>query len=227
MWVFPLGAAGVSAVFAVLLLIQWAVRRRPNLLAWAVALARFAIASGAAAIGMLGEWTRAWYRTYYLFGAIINVPVLALGTIYLLGPRRVGHICAAVVAIASVYAAGAVFTSELNVVPFAAEGIPSAAAVMPDGVRTLSRYYSFAGFFVVVGGALWSAWRLARTKQEHLRHLVTANVLIASGTFVVAVASIFARFGRGSVFAIGLLVGVTMMFMGFLKTRPRMETREA
>jgi hypothetical protein len=138
MWVFPLGAAGVSGVFAVLLFIQWAVRRRPNLLAWAIALAMFAIASGAAAIGMLGEWTRTWYRTYYLFGAIVNVPVLALGTIYLLGPRRVGHICAAVVAIASVFAAGAVFTSELNVVPFATEGIPPAGEVMPEGVRTLS-----------------------------------------------------------------------------------------
>jgi hypothetical protein len=85
----------------------------------------------------------------------------------------------------------------------------------------LSRYYSYAGFVVVTGGAVWSAWRLARGKTDQLRRLATANVLIAAGTVVVAVGGALARRGQGSVFAVSLLVGVGLMFTGFLRTRAR------
>lgn len=221
MWIFPLGAAIVSAIFAALVAQQWLSKQRPHQLAWAFALLMFAVASFAAAIGVLGQWTPTWFRVYYLFGAIVNVPVLALGTVYLLGPRRLGHAAAALVAVATVYAAGAVFTAALRETGLAVAGIPSGREVMPEGVRTLSRYYSFAGFFVVVAGALWSAWRLARRPEEHLRRIAAANVLIAAGTFVVALASGFARYGQGSVFAVGLLAGVVLMFAGFLRSRPR------
>ncbi len=221
MWAFPAAAAAVSAVFAATIFARWARRRRPYLVAWAVALVMFAVASGAAAAGMVLGWSPTWFRLYYFFGAIANVPVLALGTIYLLGPRRVGHLCSIVVGVGVVFAAGATFTADLHPGGFVAGAIPPGSEVVPESIRTLSRYYSFAGFFVVVGGALWSAWRLSRARSDDLRHLVGANVLIAGGTFVVAVASGFARYGRGAIFAIGLLIGVGMMFVGFMRTRPR------
>jgi hypothetical protein len=236
MWIFPLGAALVSAVFAALIAQQWLTKKRPNQLAWAIALAMFAIASFAAAVGILGGWNGFEFRVYYLFGAIVNVPVLALGTLYLLAPRKLGHAAAVLVAAAAVFAAGATFTAHLNSLTCPAsasltqnapdcglhiKGIPRARDVMPENVRTLSRYYSFIGFFVVVGGALWSAWRLARERSENLQRLAAGNILIAAGTFVVAVGSGFARYGGGSVFAVGLLVGVCLMFAGFIRTRPR------
>jgi hypothetical protein len=221
-WVFPLGAAVVAGVFSAMLWVRWLTRRGPHLAAWAAAMAMFAVASGAAAVGILDAWTAWWYRIYYLFGAIINVPVLALGTVYLLAPRRAGHAAAAVVAIAAVFAAGSVITVELD--PSAlmraseASQIASGREVMPEGPRTLSRYYSYTGFVVVVAGALWSAWKLSRTRRERFRNLTVGNIHIAVGTTVVAVASAFARFGSGSVFAVGLLVGVVLMFAGFLRT---------
>jgi hypothetical protein len=219
MWLFPMGAAAVSGVFTAMLGAQWWERRKPHLFAWAVALLMFTVASFAAAIGLLVEWTATWYRVYYLFGAILNVPVLGLGTLYLLGPHRIARAFGLLVIVASVFAAGAVTTATIDASVLATEQIPAGSEVMPDGVRALSRYYSFTGFFIVVGGALWSAWRLARSRQDALRELVKANVLIAAGTTIVAVASVFARFGRGAVFAIGLLIGVSAMFAGFLKAR--------
>jgi hypothetical protein len=223
MWIFPLGAAFVSAVFAALIAQQWLIKKRPNQLAWAIALAMFAIASFAAAIGILGGWNGFEFRVYYLFGAIVNVPVLALGTIYLLAPRKLAHVTATLVVTASIFAAGAVFTAHLDTAGLATSGIPRGAIVMPPSVRTLSRYYSFIGFFIVVGGALWSSWRLARERSEKLQRLAAGNILIAAGTFVVAVGSGFARYGGGSIFAVGLLAGVSLMFAGFIRTRPRAE----
>jgi len=221
MWIFPLAAAGVSGVFASILFRGWKATPRPHLLAWSVALAMFAIASGAAATGMLAGWSAPSFRTYYLFGAILNVPVLALGTMHLLAPEREARLATSVVILLSISAVIAVLGAELDTAPLRTTGIPSGSEVMPPGPRVVSRYYSFAGFFVVVGGALWSAWRLARSRQAHLKRLAGANALIATGTFIVAVASGFARYGRGVIFAVGLFFGVSVMFLGFLMTRAK------
>jgi hypothetical protein len=218
-WLFPMGAGALSLIFSALVAYQWSRRRGPHQAAWAAALLMFALASFAAGMGMVAGWAPIWFRIYYLFGAIINVPFLALGTVYLLGPRPVGHVLALLLIAAAIFAAGAVFSTEVNSAALVVSGIPSAADVLgPDVLpRDLSRYYSFGGFFVVVAGALWSAWRLARGRDEQLRSLAVGNLLIAGGTIVVAAASGLARFGQGAVFAVGLLVGVSIMFAGFLK----------
>ena len=83
MWLFPLGAALVSAIFAAQLLRQFLAKHRPHQLAWTIALAMFAAATLATAAGVRDGWTPALFRAYYLFGAMINVPFLAAGTMYL------------------------------------------------------------------------------------------------------------------------------------------------
>lgn len=222
MWAFPLAAAAVSGIFSSVLFRQWWSRRKPHQLAWSVALAMFGIASLAAAVGLLFGWDGGWFRTYYLFGAIINVPVLGLGTAYLLLPRRWADAAAIVVIVLSLLATVVVFSTSL--IPharaeLAGHDIPHGSAVMPDAVRMMARYYSFVGFIAVVAGALWSSWRLRRQDAEHLRAIARANILIAVGTFIVAVGSGFAFYGEGWPFSVGLLVGVSLMFWGFLKTR--------
>lgn len=228
---FPVAAAIVSALFALLMLQQFLARKTTSQLAWGLSLLMFSGASVAAARGIAVGWTEFSYRSFYLLGAIVNVPVLALGTVYLFAPRKIGHFAALVVAAGCLYAAGAVFSADVNRAAIkVASGIPDAGKAMPDAVRFISRSFSFAGFFVVLAGALWSAWRLSRKKLENpetaekMRRLAAGNVLIATGTFVVALASIFARQGKGEIFSIGLLLGVTTMFSGFLKTRRQPES---
>jgi hypothetical protein len=224
MWVFPLAAAIVSGYFSWLLGVQFSSRRRPNVLAWSVALGMFSLASAAAAYGSLFDWSPLTFRTYYLFGAVLNVPALALGTLYLLAPRRWADGAALLLVIGSCAAAFVVFNADLMTAALDTEGIPRGSEVLSEEVRLLSRYFSITGFLVVVGGALWSAARLARRRQPNLKRLATANLLIALGTTVVAIASEVARIASGSVedliFAVGLFVGVSVMFAGFLKTRP-------
>lgn len=222
MWVFPMVAAVVAAVFAGVLAQRWLASHRPHNIAWSLALLMFAIASFAAAIGVLDRWTEMWFRAYYYFGAVMNVPVLALGTIYLLLPRSVGHVSAVLVAIGGIFAAGVVFGAGLDTSALAVEGIPRAGEVISSGnARSVSRFFSFGGYFVVVFGALWSAWKMTREDDGHLRRLAKGNVLIAVGTTVAAVASILARFGQGAVFSVGILIAIVLMFWGFLTTRAK------
>src|SRR5438445_12435547 len=84
MWVFPLAAAAVALVFAALLGRQFLSRRRPYQLLWAIALLMYASSSLALFLGVLSGWTTAEVRVYCLFGAVLTVPYLAMGEIYLL-----------------------------------------------------------------------------------------------------------------------------------------------
>jgi hypothetical protein len=103
-WFFPLGAAAVSGAFTATLATQWIRARRAHVLAWSIALPMFR--------HRLTRWHRHTGRSvrgalpHLLPGAILNVPVLALGTIYLLGPRLVGHLATILVCVACVAAAG-------------------------------------------------------------------------------------------------------------------------
>lgn len=219
MGLFPLAAALVSGTFSASLLRQFSSRRGPHQLAWGIALGTFAAASLLASVGMLGGWSGPVFRMYYLFGALVNVPILALGTIYLYFPRRVGHGAALLVVAASLYGVVAVMSADLIEAPLTVSGaIPMGSEVMAAPVRALSRYYSYVGFVIVVAGAVWSAVKLARKPGDRFKRLAQGNGLIAAGTVVVALGSAFARQGQGSIFAVGLAVGVTVMYLGFLRT---------
>jgi hypothetical protein len=134
-----------------------------------------------------------------------------------------------VVVIATVGAAVIVATADISSSGLDVEGIPRGSDVVPPGIRLLSRSYSIVGFVIVVGGAVWSALRLLRQREVRLRRLAGANLLIAAGVTVVAVASEVARLGTGSaqgfIFAVGLFVGVSVMFLGFTRTRPPRASR--
>lgn len=166
MWVFPLAAAAVSGCFGGALAVRWRERHSPHLLAWSLALAMFGIASAAAAVRLRTGWTPNAYRIYYLFGAIANVPVLALGTIYLLTRRPIAHVCAIVVAMACLGAAVAIANADVSSSGLGTGGVPRGSEVLTRDVRLLSRYYSITGFVVVVGGAVWSAVRLLRRRAS-------------------------------------------------------------
>jgi hypothetical protein len=83
-WLLPCVAAAASAAFAAAVLRQYAARRRPHQLAWGIALSMFAVASLALTAGVAAGWTPLSFKLYYLFGAVLNVPWLALGTVELL-----------------------------------------------------------------------------------------------------------------------------------------------
>ncbi|MBW3561723.1 MAG: hypothetical protein KY437_04425 [Actinobacteria bacterium] len=76
-------AAVVAAVFAGSLVRRWNAGGRINraLLYWAVSLAMFALASAALTYGEVAGWTSASFRIFYLFGGVLVVPWLALGTV--------------------------------------------------------------------------------------------------------------------------------------------------
>lgn len=218
MWLFPAISALVALIFSGLLLRQYLERHRPYQLAWAAALLMYAGASIALVLGVTGSgWSETSYRAYWLLGAVLNVPYLAIGELYLLVWRRaVVNGLFLLLVFATAFAFNRIRTATL---------VPQAlAADLPRGSRVwaldtlaldLARYYSFPAYFLLIGGTLWSAWRMRGAPEMRNRFLGTLGIAI--GATVVAAGSVFAATGNLPGFTITITIGITAMFWGFLR----------
>jgi membrane protein YdbS with pleckstrin-like domain len=211
-WLLPAVATVASAAFAVAVLRQYAARRRTHQLAWGVGLAMFALASLALTVGVAAGWSPFGFKVYYLFGAMLNVPWLALGTISLLaGPlaRRAYLAGLAVFTAAStvLLALAAVAGADL------AGRVPEGKAFLPVPVRVLAVLGNSVGTVVVVGGAVASG--LALRHRRELRPRFEGNLLIALGVLLAAGGGVFAFLDRSDKLAAGLALGASVMYAGF------------
>ncbi len=204
-------AAGVSALFAAVVLRQYLGQRKPYQLMWAIGLALFAVAAAAGALARSSGVNATDYRVFYLFGAILNVAWLALGTVYLLAGRRVARGALLAVMALSLIAAYAVFTAPVDVAAAADSGRGFQDAPLP---RILAGIGSGVGSVVLIGGALWSAWVFLRKRHNGRRAI--ANVVIAVGVLIVAIGGTATFTGASGVLELTNLVGISVMFAGFL-----------
>ena len=226
MWLFPAVAAAVALGFATLLARRFLVLRRSYLGWWAAALAMYAIASGAVALGALDGWTSAEFRVYWAVGAVLNVPFLAQGELDLLvRSRPVRSVLYVVLVFVTAYTIALVRTAGVDDVALQ-EDLPSGKEVFGDGTpaHRLPQLVAIPAYVVLVGGALWSAWRM-RGRPE-LRDRFAGTLLIALGaTVIAAFGSAFAALGLLAPFSIALLGGVSVMFWGFLRASRRSSSR--
>ena len=222
MWVFPLIAALVALLFAALLLRDFLRRRRAYQLAWAVALLMYAGGSLALMLGVLDGWSTGEYRTYWLLGAILNVPYLALGEVYLLvRDRRVGNALLLVLLFFTAFAFNRVRTGNLDVAALAKDLPLGKDAFTNDTLPyRLSQVYAYPAYVFLLFGCAWSVWRM-RGKPE-LRDRELGTIGIAAGATVVAIGSgVGAGLDVVPLFSVGLALGIAIMFWGFLRaSRP-------
>lgn len=179
---------------------RWRATRRPELAAWAWSLAAYAVAAAAIAWGEAAQWDARAFRVYYAAGALLTVPLLAVGSLLLTGLRRAGAIGCVVAGLGL----GVALAMPVHGA-FAAHGIPPAQdhlQFLP--ARLLAILCNAGGTVVVVVVALRSLGR---------RQL--GNVLIILGVAAAALGSGLAGLGAGGA-AIGIAVGVALLYAGFV-----------
>jgi hypothetical protein len=222
MWVFPLGAALVALVFSGLLAQGYIAKRRPYQAVWTVALLMYAAASFAMFLGVLDGWSPAEFRVYWALGAILNVPYLFLGELYLLVRKRwVVDGLLVLLLFLTAYAVGVVRTAAVDLGALEKD-LPLGKEVFGDGSLPyrLAQVYAYPAYLLLIAACIWSAWTM-RGRPE-IRDRFTGTLLIALGATLVAIGS---GIGAGLevvwVFSVGLLAGVAVMFWGFLRaSRP-------
>lgn len=292
-------ATAVSAVFAVALLRRYTTGRHGTraLAYWGVALAMFSAASLMLLLGVVAGWSSATFRAFYLFGAVLNVPWLALGSVAInarsravsrvtgavtlvgallfvpgvlgvtpllwlpglvlagvwglvqLGRDAQGVVAGSValVAVLTVVGVFAVLSAGLRA-PLPSGGVPEGAELFPVAVRGLAVAGNAVGATIVIVGAVASSanlvwarpdpaaavmlrrearrapvealarWIFRGRRGAHVPHLVRGNLLIAAGVLVAAAGGALSFLGETTGHAVGIAVGVSVMFAGFVRT---------
>jgi hypothetical protein len=210
----------ISFAFALSTLERWLDRRKPHEAAWTAALFLFTAAALSLLAGVAMGWNALSFRCFYLFGALVNVPYLGLGTVWLLGGPRWAKPATAIVHAFALFAAGVMTVAPLTgAIP--ADRLPQGSEVFGPLPRVLAAVGSAVPATVIVAGALWSAVRLAR--RASTRRLALANALIAAGTVVLGAGGVLnSVMDEMDGFAVSLVAGIVLLFAGFLlTTQPR------
>ena len=209
-------ATAIATVFAQATAVRWSRTKAPHQGAWTVALALFALASAALATGASTGWDRGTFRAFFLLGAVIDVPWLALGTVYILMGRRTGDRVRAVLLVFTGLAIGVVLAAPMHgAIPVT--GIPVGKDHFGVFPRALAGVGSGLGAIVVFVGAAWSAVRFARSRKPGSGYLAGGNALIALGTLILSSGGLLQGIvGSDEAFALTLAVGIAVIYGGFL-----------
>ena len=208
-------AVVVSTLFAQAMLVRFTAAHQPQHRAWAIALAMFALASVALATGVSTGWDNGTFRVFYLLGAVLNVPWLAMGTLYLFVAAVTARRALWGLAVFSGFAAGVVLSAPMQAVHGTA--IPVGKDVFGALPRILAAAGSGVAATVIVVGAVVSTVRFARDPRLPYRgRLAGANALIALGTLILASGGLVQGVvGHDEAFALSLALGITVIYVGF------------
>jgi hypothetical protein len=218
-------ATAVATLFAQATLQRSTSARKPHELAWTVALLMFAVASAALALGASTGWDNGTFRVFYLFGAVLNVPWLALGTLYLLFGLTIGRRTQWVLVFISGLASGVLFTAPIKG-PLPHSTIPVGSDVFGVFPRVLAATGSGVAAMVIFVGAIYSAIRFARRRTEPgAARMAAANGLIALGTLVLSSGGLVQGVvGHDEAFTLSVAVGISVVYAGFLVASVRPAT---
>ncbi|MGH8928783.1 MAG: hypothetical protein ACRDWH_10560 [Acidimicrobiia bacterium] len=206
-------AAVIATGFAVDLIVDFRRKPRPHTAAYAAGISMFALASWALAAGLTLGWSGFSYRTFFLLGAILNIPVLALGSMYLVIGKRAGTImficCGAIAAISTTLTTTVAFAR-----PLPAGGIPH--DIFPPisegfGPRLLAAIAGGTGATILILLAVISLFRFWRKN----RRLVWGNALIVAGTLAASTGGTGLAIGEGTAFALSLLLAAGLIWGGY------------
>lgn len=187
---------------------------------WAVAMGAYALATWALVLGLAVGWGSLSFRLFYWLGAIVNIPFLAAGSVFLvLGPFA-GRRFASGVAVWSVLGAVATWLAPLKGAT-ETDGIPEGKELFDfiievgglsvPGPRVYAAFAGGVATLIIVGLAGYSAVKFRRSN----RRLAAGNLLIVLGTLAPAFGGSLTALGEAAGFAVALLIGAILLWTGY------------
>ena len=211
----------VTFAFVVAVFRRYLLRRGPHLLMWTIGLLWYGL--GTLAEVILGlTFSGLVLKLWYLSGAMLTAAWLGQGTVHLLIRRRgVAWTLTGILTAVSLLAATLILLAPLT--PGAASySVTQAISSQYKGILTrggltiaLTILLNLYGTIMLVGGAIYSAYIFWRKRV--LFNRMIGNVLIAAGALAPAMAGSFVKLGLADVLYLSELVGVILMYIGFLQ----------
>ena len=221
-------ATAVSTVFAQATLVRWSQSRQPHQRAWAIALAQFAMAAAMLVVGSTTGWNQQVYRVFFLLGAVLNVPWLALGTVYLLAGTKWGQRIERGLWVLTGVAIGVLTSAPMHAELIRKDRVPDGKVVFGVFPRVLAAVGSSVGALVVLVGTVYSIVRFARNRSRtdsgiSAGRMIGANLCIAVGTMILGSTGALKGVagGKDQGFVLGLALGISVIYAGFVLAAPR------
>jgi hypothetical protein len=215
-FIFPAAASIVALLFTASLVRQFLERRRVHQLIWAFGFLLFAIAVGLEAYSETWGWNNFSYRLYSSTFATL-VAFLGCGSVFLLKGKKWGAFFLLYTLLASAMVTYLSFT-----VPIREEALVRGVAVgargMPVMVRMIYPMLTIPGSIALIFGSLWS-WFSFWRKTGIVMNEKSFNLWIAAGALIVALSGTIAKTGYTGFLYLGELIGISMMYYGFVQSR--------
>ncbi len=212
-WV-PLAAAEVCLLFTLSLARRVWATRASHLAAWTASLLAFTVGAGALWYGTAFGWNATTFRAYYVGGALLGVPWLALGQSRLLLPPKAGQAAFGFLLGASVMGAVLLSVAPLRA-PVSGRGVPDGDRLLGALPRAIVGVSNGIGVLVLLAGLGVSLWRLWKGRTASGRSRAVGLGLIACGALVAGAGGTLTVLGAAGANAVGVLIGLTLMYAGF------------
>jgi hypothetical protein len=187
---------------------------------WSIAFAAYAIASWALVAGLGLGWSSVSFRSFYFFGAIANIPLLAAGSIALVVSEKAARRFLNPTALWVLFGFFATFLAPF-VEPLPGIGIPDGSdvfgftfaleALTLPGPRMFAAISGAVGSIIII---LLSIVTIVGTFGSN-RRLANANVLIIAGTIVPALGGTLTALGESETLSLSLMIGITLLWLGY------------
>jgi len=221
---FPLISGIISAVFMILLGVQYIRRRKKHQLVWTIALLLFTLTSLLAFVSEMNGWTVPMYQLYY-FTVSPPVALMGTGTLYLLVDKPWGKYFLIYTIIMSALFLALILAASVDTTQFvlySPTGTYSPSDIgskaMPSTARTVSILLNAPGGLLLIIGALYSFW-LDKSKKYSL--------LIGLGGIINFISGSLSTAGTyRTYFFVFTTVGILLLFLGFLLSSEYVKKRE-
>lgn len=215
----PLATSLFALWFVPQLLRRWRSRRpAPHLAWWALGVALYGVGTVTESLTTLLGWHEGIFRLWYISGALLGGAPLAQGTAYLLLKRRTANLLSAVLVTVVAVAAVCALLSPINLAAVEPHRL-SGKVLAWSWVRSFSPFINSYAFFMLVGGAIYSAFHFLG--EEDQRGKVYGNIAIAIGALLPGIGGTFTRFGHVEVLYVTEFLGLTLIYLGYrLNTAP-------
>lgn len=209
----PIATTVLSAVFFVVLVRRYALRRSgPHLLWWAGGIFTYGLGTGLESAITLAGNSVALTKAWYIAGALLGGYPLAQGTVYLLLRRRTAHILTALTVPYIVLMAVLVLLSPVNIEALETYR-PSGGILAWQWVRSMTPFINGYAALFLIGGAILSAVRYAGKTGGGAR--AVGNGLIAFGAMLPGVGGVMAKAGMVEALYVGEFVGLLFIWAGY------------
>lgn len=220
----------VTFVFAAAVFIRYRERGGTHLLLWGIGLVLYGLGTlcEALLIFTYSEWL---LKTWYLCGGMLTAAWLGQGTVHLLVRKRnVAKSLTIALTVVSLIAFYLVFTASIQA------GAPAFDPAQPASGQykeilgrngftiALTIILNTYGAITLIGGAIYSAYIFWR--KGVLKNRMIGNILIAIGAMMPATAGTLIKLGVGDWLYVSELLGVVLMYIGFLQATAKQEVRK-